>query len=201
MCGKCFSNGMLLPPSLPPHIRTHSCLCVCRFVRVCTEGPLSLSPQPEHPRVPRLHGLGRRRALLILLFLTHPPSQVPLHLRPSLPRRPALTPAQASPHTAKEKTQQETSHVNYWTHIVMKSGNCSKSQGVSAFSEVVYLAGKELAGSQGVTKVYTGRWLCYKTKTRHILISLLKRPARLATSICFDLWSTVCDTVVSRLLH
>ncbi len=30
--------------SLPPHIRTHLCLCVCRFVRVCTEGPLSLSP-------------------------------------------------------------------------------------------------------------------------------------------------------------
>lgn len=150
---------MLLPPSLPPHIRTHSCLCVCRFVRVCTEGPLSLSPQPKHARVPCLHGLGRRRALLIL-FLTHPSSQVPLHLRPSLPRRPALTPAQASPHATKERTQQETSHVNYWrvSHKVMKSGNCSMSQGVSAFLEIIYLAGKELAGSQGVTKVDSQHW-------------------------------------------
>ncbi len=158
-------------------------------MRVCTEGPLSLSPQPKYTRVPHLHGLGRRRAHLIL-FLTHPPSQVPLHLRPSLPRRPALTPAQASPHAAKERTQQETSHVNYWrvSHKVMKSGNCSISQGVSAFLEIIYLSGKELSGSQGVTKfdrVNTGRWLWYKTKTRHIFISLRKRPTQLDTSIYF----------------
>lgn len=32
------------------------------------------------------------------------------------------------------------------------------SQGVSAFLEIVYLAGKELAGSQGVTKVDSQHW-------------------------------------------
>lgn len=103
-----FSNGMLLPPSLPAS--THTCTFVCRFMRVCARRgrcPLSLSPQPEHSRVPRLHGLGRRRAL-ILLFLTPPPSQVPLHLCPSLPRRPAHTPAQASPHAAAERARLET---------------------------------------------------------------------------------------------
>lgn len=103
--------------SLPPclHTYTHTLVFMCVSICACVYGgaALSLCPQPKHPRVPRLHGLGRRRALLIFLFLTHPPSQVPLHLCPSLPRRPALTPAQASPHAAKERTQQEASHVSY----------------------------------------------------------------------------------------